>query len=218
MNSPHCLSWYCRDNISDPYYPFGEVYSKASWTRELCQPIQITSDDQPANWNCQNIPDYSYPQLRRVGANDLFHPTSKLTYWRRGGGGTRGEWSPGGEEWADSSIETLTEGRCERPVFFLMLGNTGFTSLSDKKQLCQWSTGIAWRGGYCEGHENSLPPRYQEFCMRRGPTQQDRELQCETTEEGTLWLVAHRLIKIQADRNLVARQVSLFPFSVYTPF
>ena len=45
----------------------------------------------------------------------------------------------------------------------------------------------------------------------------DREKQCKTTEEGTLWCVAHRLIKIQADRNLVAWQVSLFPFSVYIP-
>ena len=51
--------------------------------------------------------------------------------------------------------------------------------------------------------------------MRSGPTQQDQELQCETTEEGTLWCVAHRLIKIQAGRNLMAQQVSLFPFSVY---
>ena len=47
--------------------------------------------------------------------------------------------------------------------------------------------------------------------MRSGPTQQDQELQCETTEEGTLWCVAHRLIKIQAGRNLMAQQVSLFP-------
>ena len=51
--------------------------------------------------------------------------------------------------------------------------------------------------------------------MRSGPTQQDRELQGESTEEGTLWCVTHRLTKIQADRNLVAQQVSSFPFSVY---
>ena len=51
--------------------------------------------------------------------------------------------------------------------------------------------------------------------MRRGPTQQDLELQCEITEEGTLRCVAHRLTKVQADRNLVAQQVSLFTFSVY---
>ena len=53
--------------------------------------------------------------------------------------------------------------------------------------------------------------------MRSGPTQQDQELQCETTKEGILWCVAHRLTKIQADRNLLARQVSPFFFSVYIP-
>ena len=52
--------------------------------------------------------------------------------------------------------------------------------------------------------------------MRSGPTQQDRELQSETIEEGTLWCVTHRFTKIQADRGLVARQVSRFPLlSIY---
>ena len=52
--------------------------------------------------------------------------------------------------------------------------------------------------------------------MRSGPTQQDRELQSETIEEGTLWCVTHRFTKIQADRGLVARQVSCFPLlSIY---
>ena len=28
--------------INDPYHPFGEIYSDANWTVELCPPIQIT--------------------------------------------------------------------------------------------------------------------------------------------------------------------------------
>ena len=56
--------------------------------------------------------------------------------------GGEGVWgSPEGEEQASSSIETLTEGIRGRPELSLTLGNTGLTSLADKKWLYQWSTG-----------------------------------------------------------------------------
>ena len=58
----------------------------------------------------------------------------RVATWRRGASKT-------------SSIETLTEGRRGRPVLSLMLGNTGFTSLADKKRLCQWFTVYLVTGG-----------------------------------------------------------------------
>ena len=51
-------------------------------------------------------------------------------------------YSPEGDEGENSSIEMLTEDRCGCPALSVTLGNTGFTSLADKKRLCQWSTGI----------------------------------------------------------------------------
>ena len=41
-----------------------------------------------------------------------------------------------------------------------------------------------------------------------GLVQQDQELQCGATVEGTSWLMAHRLTNLQASRNQSAQQVS----------
>ena len=49
------------------------------------------------------------------------------------GGGVEG--SPEGGGGAGKSIERLTEDRPGRPALSLTLGNTGFTSLADKKWL-----------------------------------------------------------------------------------
>ena len=71
-----------------------------------------------------------------------------LTHWgggrwvQPGGGEVRGSSEEDGG--ADSSFQTLTEdNRHGDSSLSQELGNAGLTSLADKKQLCQWSTGIA---------------------------------------------------------------------------
>ena len=73
------------------------IHNKAFWkftvmpagTIELSQPIQTTSDSQPTNGNCQNIPDYSCPKLGASRRYWPLPPTPKLTTegGRRQGGG-----------------------------------------------------------------------------------------------------------------------------------
>ena len=46
----------------------------------------------------------------------------------------------------------------------------------------------------------------------QGQSQQDQDLQCEATVEGTSGLVAHRLTNLQAARNQSAQQVSQTPY------
>ena len=53
-----------------------------SWTVELCQPIQITSNGQKVNWNCQIIPAPSWEEAE----GDDPHPPS----WPTGGGKRQG--------------------------------------------------------------------------------------------------------------------------------
>ena len=48
-----------------------------------------------------------------------------------------------------------------------------------------------------------------------GPVQQDQELQCGATVEGTSGLVTHRLTNLQTSRNPSAQQVSQTPFCIY---
>ena len=159
----HRLSQCCRVKISDPYYPFGEIYSCASWNHGT-----VSANPNYIWWpaNQWKLPEYSLlflPQAERE-QKVMTSPPPPQSWpteegWEKGEGEGGVGRSPGGEGWADSSIETLTEDRHGRPALSLMLRNTGFTSLADKKWLCQWSTGLAWLGGYCEGHWNSLPSR-----------------------------------------------------------
>ena len=62
------------------------------------------------------------------------HPQADPLEWGRRvqPGGGEAEGSPEGEGEADSYIEKLTE-----DVDILRCSNTGFTSLADKKRLCQ---------------------------------------------------------------------------------
>ena len=47
--------------------------------------------------------------------------------------------------------------------------------------------------------------------MRIGQSQQDQDLQCGSILEGTVGLVAHRLINLKASRNQSSQQVSQAP-------
>ena len=63
------------------------------------------------------------------------------------GGGEAGG-SSEEEGGTDSYIEMLTEDKCGGSALSQKLGNTGLTSLADKKRLCQWSTAwysVTWR-------------------------------------------------------------------------
>ena len=91
----HRLSQCCRVKISDPYYPFGEIYSCASWNHGT-----VSANPNYIWWpaNQWKLPEYSLlflPQAEREQQvmNDLPPPpTPKLTHWRgmrEGGGGGR---------------------------------------------------------------------------------------------------------------------------------
>ena len=106
--------YYCSDptgNISDPPFPFRESFSDAIWTVELCQPIQITSNEQLGNWNYPNIPDYSCPKLRRSRRDSPpLHPPSHAGPLE--GGSRMVTWGRG-VSIQNYSTDILTEGRHE---------------------------------------------------------------------------------------------------------
>ena len=150
------LSRYCRDNISDPR---GNITHLGKFTVMPAEQWKCAANPNYIQWLASQLelPDYSCLKLRRSRRYwpPPHPPPPHPSSWPTEGGERqwgRVEWSSEGEGWADSSKETLTEGRHGCPALSLTLGNTGFTSLADKKGMCQWSTGVAWPGGYCEGH------------------------------------------------------------------
>ena len=97
-----------RSNVSDPYYPFGEVYSDASWNHGTvsANPNYTWWPDNQWEW-----PEYSW----------LFLP-----HWRGKRQGKRGEggvgWSPGGEGWADTLRDQLQLFWGIRPAALVFFG------------------------------------------------------------------------------------------------